>query len=220
MSTPLGNYTHQLAGLKSWPALQPLDYNAFGVASTDTKFAIAGRCGHLNSTGAWEAGVLSTGAMVQPPLFLLRTIDSFDVSTSVSNSFGGTVMPRGNLGALVGFGAFELYTTEFDTSIASITPGMVLKSPTRAQTSETGSVADKTAYPLADSSTQAGKLYTKKNWTGGGGGALAIGTDTIVGIASMGRTNAGHATVSTANWTNPYGVANLAFWPHYIHGTA
>ena len=209
----IGDYTHQIAGLKGWPAVQPLDHESFFCDSNNTNYAVAGRAGTLSSANAWTAGVTGGANLMPPPLFLLESLGSFDVSTSTGNTYGVVLMPTGKFSALVGYGAFELYTTEFDTSLASYTPGMPLKAPTASQTS--------------NSAAQTGLLYAYRNWTGGGGGQVTVNTDTVVGVASWGVANAGSTSFPTvqatnvfgANFTNPYGVANLAFWPVYQHGT-
>jgi hypothetical protein len=212
MTTPIGDYTHAISGRKSWPALQPIDYQTL-VASTDANYAIAGRVAHLNSSGLFEAGATA----FQMPMYLVRSATSFDVATTLSNSWGGTVIPTGSLGALVAAGAYELESTEFDTTV-NFAPNTLLKSPTRAQTTN-------------DTATT-GLLYSKKGWNGGGGGSLTLYTDTCCGVASFGSAMAnggysatggpmtGNGTPSYANYTGPYKVAVLAFWPVFIPGTA
>lgn len=199
MSTPIGDYTHALSGRKNWPALSNLDHQS-KVATTDANFAIAGRCVHLNSSGLFEAG--ATG--FQMPLFLVRSATSFDVATTAHNSWGGAVLPAGDLGALVATGAYELETTEFEA--VTIAPNTKLKAPDRTQT--TSDVPS------------TGVLYTKKAWNGGNNGALTLYTDTICGVASFGSAIAGQTAPSAASYTGPYKVSVLAFWPVFIPGTA
>lgn len=204
----VGDYTHQIAGLKGWPAVMPLDYAPFLCDPANVNYAIAGRAGTLNTANAWTAGVTGSSTLMPPPLFLLNSLTSFDVATNMGNTFGVAIMPSGHFSALVGYGSFELYTSEFDTTLATYTPGMPLKSPTAAQT--TSEVAT------------TGRLFNLKNWNGGGGGAVTVGTETVIGVAAWGILNAGSSTASVtgANYTNPYGVSSLAFWPVYNHGTA
>jgi hypothetical protein len=200
MPTPVGDYTHALTGRKSWPALQPIDYQT-SVATTDKSFAVAGRVVHLNSSGLFEAG--ATG--FQMPMFLIRSATSFDVATDAHNSWGGAVIPKGSLGALVACGQYELETTEFEGSV-TIAPNTKLKAPDRTQT--TSDVPS------------TGLLYTKKAWNGGGGGALTLYTDTVCAVASFGSSFAGQSAPTAANYTGPYKVSVLAFWPVFIPGTA
>lgn len=199
MPQPVGDFTHSLGGRKNWPGTSAVDAQG-AVASTDTAYCIAGRAAHLNSSGQFEAGVKG----FQMPVFLTKSPSSFDVATDAHNSFGGSAIPRGNLAGLVAIGGFELETTEFDGS-TNYAPNAPLKAPDRAQTAD---------------AAQCGKLYQTKGWTGGGGGALTPYTDTICGVASFGSSFVGKPAAAYANYTGPYFVNLLAFWPVFIPGTA
>lgn len=204
----VGDFTHELGGHKGWPSLSWLDYNSFLVDSNNQTYAYAGRCGSLSSTNTWTAGVTASTTLLPMPLFLNRSFTSFDVTTSAGNTYGATAMPTGKEGALVGAGPFELYTTEFDTSI-NYAPNKPLKAPTATQTS---------------SGAESGKLYNLRKWTGGDNGAITVGTDTIVGVTSFGKKNASNidtTSPSYANYKNPFAplTDNLAFWTYFHPGT-
>jgi hypothetical protein len=214
MANPIGDYTHELASIKGWPAMQPLDFNGGQMATNDAASggALAGRAVSLNSSGNYTLGVVG----FQPPMFLLRGTTSFDVATSAHNSYGVAVMPRGNLSSLVGFGALELTTTEFDTT-KTYAPGDALKSPQLGQITP----PETTFAP-----TSAGLLFKTRNWPGGSNAAFkVVGVDasgpfdTIIGMAAWGQRLADGAAVTGPAYTSPYRTSVLAFWPVFVPGS-
>lgn len=181
-------FDHALEYLKGWPMGEPLDFDA--KASADVVGSIyAGKVVHVNASGEFELGAKG----FQMPIFLHQNSDDHDVA----NDGGGrwyAIAPTGKMSGVVATGGYELETSEFLTS-ATYAPNDKLKSPTEDQV--TGGSED-----------DAGKLYKTKAWTGGGGGALTLYTDTICGC------------VSRAKYVNQHGVSMLPFWPVFLPGSA
>lgn len=95
-----------------------------------------------------------------------------------------------NMAALVGSGAYELETTEFDTD-QTYAPGQYLRTVT------------------SNTSANAGKVTNQRATTSafGSDGLIVPGTDTVVGIVSRGK-------YVNANRKNA-----LAFWCWFVRGT-
>jgi len=159
---------HRLEAPKGWPSPHAVDYAAvFDPTDLATIQAAgrevwAGRCVHATNTG-YKYGV--TG--MQMPMFLFNSSDDPDVSNQGGDpaTVAGAwvaVAPTGKMMALPAKGAYELATTEFDT-----TATYNLNEPLY---SATGTDADD------------GKL----NDTAGDAGTYP--DETIVGIVSRNRT--------------------------------
>lgn len=113
------------------------------------------------------------------------------------------VIPAGFAHALVAFGAFELETTEYDTS-KTYYPNQ----PLRAVTSNT----DANAGKLTNVNAATNQTFTGAN-AGTNSGLIVVSTgasatsDTVVGWVSRGT------------YTNGYNKSVLAFWPDFVPGT-
>lgn len=149
---------HTLDGIKGWPNPHAVDFVTAISANVTFTPVYSGRVVHLNSAGQYEMG--HTGN--QMPLFLFPNSDDPDVS-----NYGGdptsdpsvwvSIIPSGQAVALVAVGAYELASTEFD-STKSYPPN----TPLKASTSNSDSVN--------------GGLLTP----------ATFGTDSICGIVSRG----------------------------------
>jgi hypothetical protein len=143
------------------------------------------------------------------PLFLTTGSADFTVSNpgvAAGIALGGDsthtpawvpAIPAGYLHALVSLGAYELETTEFDTSLT-----YRLGQPLRAVTSNT----DANAGKLTNVNAVTNQSFTG-NSAGTNGGLLVVYTDTVVGWVSRGT------------YTNGYGKTVLSFWPDFLPGT-
>lgn len=124
MAVPSQMFKHALTPLKGWPCPTALDF--VGILSTDVTIDPfpAGRCVHVESYQAVTYGpgtsgpipVFATGAEHHDmAIFTLQGSADFDVSNP-----GGTdwyaINPGGEMSGLVATGAYELETSEFDTS--------------------------------------------------------------------------------------------------------
>lgn len=134
MTVPRQMTEHRLEVPKGWPSPHAVDYAAPVAASVLAAISggvvYAGRCVHLNTSGEYELGV--TG--YQMPLFLFNNSDDSDVENPGGNpaTRAGAwvaVAPTGKLMALPAAGAYEMATTEFDTSL-TYTPNQSLYAPT------------------------------------------------------------------------------------------
>ncbi len=134
MAVPSQMFTHTLNPLKGWPSPTALDFT--GKLHTDVTIdpLPAGRCVHVEEIEAVAYGPGTSGGVAlfkpgvtdtQMPIFLFQGSDAFDVSNP-----GGTdwyaIAPVGIMSGLVATGAYELETTEFDTSLTYL-PNDVLK---------------------------------------------------------------------------------------------
>ena len=100
--TPGQMFDHELNPVKGWPSPYAVDYAA-EYADGVTAVA-AGMCCSLDANGKF---VLGTGTSAMP-VFIFQNQSDFDVRSDVGNIAGGVAS------GLVGVGAYELQTTEFD----------------------------------------------------------------------------------------------------------
>jgi hypothetical protein len=134
MSVPSQMFVHALTPLKGWPSPTALDFTGTLSTAVTIDPLPAGRCVHVYSLAAPTYGPGSAGNHAtfktgvedtDMAIFLLNGSDNFDVSNP-----GGTDWyagePTGTMSGLVATGAYELETTEFDTSLTYL-PGDVLK---------------------------------------------------------------------------------------------
>ncbi len=183
MATPEQMYTHTLNPLKGWPSPTALDFA--GKLHTDVTIdpLPAGRCVHVASLEAVTYGPGTSGGVPlfktgvednQMGIFLFQGSADFDVSND-----GGTdwyaIAPKGIMSGLVATGAYELETTEFDTSL-TYNPNDVLKA-----------IADDT-----DDTPETG------------GGTLTndalVYVDSIVGVVSRGKYTNAYGKTALAFW--------------------
>ena len=102
-------FDHTLDAVKGWFHMAALDFTAkLSANEAASAYAFAGRVVHLNDDGEFELGCKGS----QMPIFLLQNNTDSDVSNS--SSLWYSIGPDGNLTGLVGKGAYELETTEFD----------------------------------------------------------------------------------------------------------
>lgn len=200
MAVPRQMTKHTLEAPKGWPNPHAVDFaaafNTTDLAaltdtsgSTNAAYAPAGRCVHLHTDGTFKLGV----TLAQMPLFLFNNSDDPDVSNpggdpATDAGVWLAVAPRGNMLALVAKGAYELATTEFD-STNNYAPNDYLYS--------------KTGTDLAT----AGKLTNDANDSTVGD---PYPDETVVGIVSRGRTSSSPA--------NSHGRPELFFWPVFLPG--
>lgn len=111
MAAPGQMFDHTLDALKGWFAPSALDYVAKLSANVTIDPLPAGRCVHLNSSGQFETGA----QLLQMPIFLLQGSADFDVSNPGSTNWQA-IAPVGWMSGLVATGAYELQTTEFDST--------------------------------------------------------------------------------------------------------
>lgn len=180
-------FDHALDMIKGWPNPYIVDFVAKISANVVKADIYGGSVVHLNADGEFEMGAKGT----QMPMFLIQGATDFDVSNP-GGIHWNAIAPKGNASALVAINALELETTEFeDDDAVTYAANNILHSPTEDQVTA-GSEAD------------AGKLYKRKGWTGGGDGALTLYTDAVCGIVSRGER------------TNSHGARVLTFWPVYL----
>lgn len=185
MGVPVQMTQHTLTALKGWlPGnFGSLDFTAKLAAAVTIDPVYAGRCMHLNASGALETGVPDgTGEnKIHMPLFVFQTSSDPDVSNpggitgSTNDAPGGwaSVSSRGAIACLVALGGYELETTEFDSTL-TYEPGHALKA-VNANTNATT------------------------------GGRLTLGiphTDPIVGIVSRGKAENTNRVKALSFW--PY----------------
>jgi hypothetical protein len=146
---------NRLNPLKGWPHDAALDFRA-QISPNVLYPMVAGQVGHLDNQFMVEPGVVGT----QMPLFLFSGSQDFSVSAP-PNSQWIPVFPSGFLTLLVGKGAFELETTEFDAT-QTYYPNTLLRAPI-------GNAAN--AYPGSGQLTSAN---------------LVLGTNAYCGVVSRG----------------------------------
>jgi hypothetical protein len=116
---------HTLEAPKGWPSPHAVDFAAKISANVTIDPVFAGRCVHLNAVGEFEMGVPDTapaGGKIYMPIWLFQNSDDPDVQNdggitgSEEDEPGGwmAVAPTGKIMGLVGAGAYELETTEFE----------------------------------------------------------------------------------------------------------
>jgi hypothetical protein len=120
MSTPAQMFDHELNGLKGWPNPYAVDKHA-NLKEGDT--VIAGQVMCLDANADFNVG-LTENAMA---IFALQNSDDFDVISDDGGLVGGGQdIPR--MSGLVAVGAFELESTEFNSS-STYNPNTPLTSP-------------------------------------------------------------------------------------------
>jgi hypothetical protein len=191
MPTSEQMFEHCIDELKGWPFESAVDFDAHLSPSVTVEPIYGGSVVHLNANGQFELGCKGT----QMAIFLLNRSDDYDVANPGGNNWVA-ISPTGKMSGLVACGGYELETTEFEQAVGlDYLPNDPLHSPTEDQITGT----DK---------TMAGKLFKRRGWAGGGGGALVPGTDAIC------------AVVSRRNHINHHRVPVVTFWPVYHPGTA
>lgn len=189
-------YDHQLNATKGWPSPSALDYSAKKSADVDYDLR-AGQVCHLNADGELEPGCRRW----QVPLFIFQGSTEFDTDNSSQNDEWYPITPSGNIMCLVGLGAYELWTTEFDTTL-TYAVGDPLRSPVGNTSGDellSGILTNADVLTVVDTIASAGDKYTN-----------------ICGIATAGI--AAGRTVTGPEYTNAYGKAVLAFWPVWFPG--
>ena len=170
MPVPRQMTEHRLEAPKGWPSPNAVDYAApmspAVLAAITGGVVYAGRCVHVNNNGQYELGV--TG--YQMPLFLFNNSDDPDVENpggdpATRPQVWVPIAPTGNMMALPSAGAYELATTEFDTT-RTYNPNSSLYAPTGTT------------------------LATSGVLTNVAGTAGTYPAETIVGVVSRGRTPA------------------------------
>ena len=205
LPVPQQIFTHALDYLKGWPHQHAVDYVGKIDPATDptAQPVNGGRVVHVSANTPVVNGNGRVDSLFQlgadgsdMPIFLIQGQLDYDVNNFGNGSvdpYGWTpVTPQGFQSGLVAAGAYELCSTEFDTTTGVIyNPNDQLTSPT---------VAEITGANFAT----AGMLFKMKNWPGGGGGQCVAYTDNICAVVSRGQ------------YTNQYRVPVLAFWPVYL----
>lgn len=124
-----------------------------------------GLCVHLTDDHLIAPGVSTT----KIPFFIMEQTysDGDEQFGSNGHSWANAIPPVFTIQPASAVSILE--TTEFDVDdVDSFVVNSLLTSPTEAVVG-------------AGNEDEAGILYTNKNWTGGGGGAVAVSTDVIVG---------------------------------------
>lgn len=108
-------FEHGLDIAKGWFHPAALDYSA--KLSANVTFDVpAGRVAHLNAAGEFEMGVGETDMAI----FLLQGERDYDVAnpgtTRAGNFMHRAIAPTGVMSGVVATGAYEIESTEFDTT--------------------------------------------------------------------------------------------------------
>lgn len=125
MAAPRQMTAHTLEAPKGWPSPHAVDFAAKISANVTIDPVFAGRCVHVNAEGEFEMGVPTVApasGKIYMPIWLFQNSDDPDVSNdggitgSESDEPGGwmALAPTGVIMGLVGAGAYELETTEFE----------------------------------------------------------------------------------------------------------
>lgn len=175
MAAPRQMTQYTLNALKGWPNPAALDFEA-KLNSAITERVQQGSCVHVDSAGTFSMGCDDTD-LNPMPLFTFHASDDPDVTneapdaSSVSGAFV-PIAPTGVMMALVASGAYELVSTNYDSSGDFV--------PNDKLTSDTGT----------DPATgDAGQL---KEGT--------LGTNVICGVVSRGVVNNGYGHNALAFW--------------------
>lgn len=136
-------FDHTLDAVKGWFHMAALDFTA-KLSDTETVTAYAGRVVHLDDDGEFVLGCKGS----QMPIFLLQNEGDSDVSNA-----GGTtwypIGPDGNMTGLVGKGAYELETTEYDSSSATdYVPNQLLKAISTDANADKGKLTNESISTL------------------------------------------------------------------------
>lgn len=186
MSLPGQMYDNALNPSKGWPSQSALDHTAKISANVlyDLK---PGQVCHLNASGQLEPGVIKH----QMGLFIFQGKNDLDVNNERNDEWT-PVSPTGKVACFVATGAFELETTEFDSSLS-----YAYNDPLRAPT---GNAAD--GYTVAKS----GKLTNASVTLASQTDSPQTSSTAVCGIVSRGV------------FKNNYGKNVLAFWPVWYPG--
>jgi len=117
MPAPSMQFENFLDPIKGWFGWNTLNYVAKKSATVTFDPLPAGRCVTINESGDFVTGHLGT----QMPMFLFTPSDGLDVSNASGVTAKGyfvsqSVMPGGDMNALVAAGSYELSSTEYDTT--------------------------------------------------------------------------------------------------------
>lgn len=125
MATPTQMFAHVICILKGWPSPTALDFTGKLHSAVTISPLPAGRCVHVFSIEAVVYGPGTSGGCplfktgvtgTQMGIFTLQGSADFDVQNS-----GGTdwyeIAPKGIMSGVVATGAYEIETTEYDTSL-------------------------------------------------------------------------------------------------------
>ncbi len=185
MAVPRQMTAHTLEAPKGWPSPHAVDFRAKLSSNVSIDPVFAGRCVHLNTSGEYEMGLPDTApaaGKIYMPIFLFQNSDDPDVANpggitgSASDDPGGwmAVAPTGYILGLVGAGAYELETTEFEpvATAGTYEPNDAL-----------------TATNLNDNAVSGGRLTKGTPYT-----------DPICGIVSRGTFENSHRKSALAFW--------------------
>lgn len=180
-------FEHGLNAAKGWFQPAALDFSA-KVSPNVTIAVHGGRVMHLNAAGEFETGISGT----KMAIFMLQNDYDFDVSnagtTPAGNFMHKAIFPANVSSGLVATGAYELESTEFDTTPAvAYAPNQLLTAATANTTLATGGV-----------------LSNDRAGAAGGGGVVRQYVDAACGVVSRGQFKSEH------------NVEMLAFWPIYL----
>lgn len=145
MVAPRQMTAHTLEGLKGWPSPHAVDFAAKLDPAVTIDPVFAGRVVHLNASGNYEMGLPDVSRAGHMPIFLFQNSDDPDVSNPGGNPATDVgvwvaVSPTGKMMGLVGAGAYELQTTEFEPEATAGTyvPGNCLTAVADNATALTG----------------------------------------------------------------------------------
>ena len=110
MSLPGQMFDHMLNPVKGWPHQAALDFQA-KISANVLYDMRAGQCAHINASGELEPGA----QLLQMPLFMFQGANDFDVNNQRNDQWT-PISPSGRIMCLPGKGAYELETTEFDST--------------------------------------------------------------------------------------------------------
>tara|TARA_Y100001938_G_scaffold120883_1_gene168024 strand:- start:14015 stop:14578 length:564 start_codon:yes stop_codon:yes gene_type:complete len=185
MANPSQMFDHTLDAVKGWFHEAALDNSAKLSSNVTIDPFEAGRVVHLNSSGEYETGISGTSMAI----FLLNSSDDPDVANP-GGDYWQAIAPTGKLSGLVATGAYELESSEFDSS-GTYNPGNLLCADVANTTAASGGILDS-----RDDSDAALTVP----WASGG-------TDqAICGVVSGGKVE------------NSHGVDVVRFWPVYLPG--
>lgn len=145
---------HTLEAPKGWPSPYAVDFttefDATQLAAITGNVAYAGRTVHLNASGNYEFGVANRSM----GMWLFQNSDDPDVENNGGNPASDVgawqaVAPTGKLTALVAAGAYELATTEFDTS-KTYAPNDTLTAATGTTLATAGVLTNASATPYTN----------------------------------------------------------------------
>jgi hypothetical protein len=130
MSAPIQMTSQTLNAIKGWPQQSAVDFVA-KFDSTIVNRVPPGSVVHLSSSKTFLLGVGNVNCM---PMFTFQASDDPDVANdggNVATTAGAwqAISPVGNVMALVAVGAYELISTNYDTTV-SYNPNDLLTSPT------------------------------------------------------------------------------------------